>query len=265
MNADYSPIDTLERAIRSWWLVVLFVLLGGLAGWAVFRARSPVYEARIVYNFSIDFTRTGVLTDTEEDQALEAVIDVLASNRVLEEVSAGAAAQGIATDPGALRAASSRERTAFTWMIRVQNTDPVAAATLANLWGERGAAALSEASGHAITVGLLQRRLDQMEGCLQSIASTEPVQATCNLQSLPDLQAQIAETGAALRAEQEASLGMMPGLEYNWTEKATVPTRPVLYGQGTLILAGAIIGLALAVAVIQSGLADIVLWKRRHA
>jgi hypothetical protein len=53
----------------------------------------------------------------------------------------------------------------------------------------------------------------------------------------------------ALRAEVEASHGVLPNLSYELTESATVPEKPVLWSRGLLVLAGGISGLAVALIV----------------
>jgi hypothetical protein len=254
MNTDFSPLDTVKLSFRAWWLIVVFMLLGGLAGWAIYRARQPVYESKVAFTFSIDFTQTGELTDVEEDQALESVADILFSSQVMEGVAAAASSQGIPVDLSELKEISSRERTGSAWILRVRQPDPVTAAKLANLWGEAGFSALKEASQHALAAGTMQRYLQTLETCLRSSVATDPVQAYCSLQNLKDIQNNILQTGQAISQERVASRGMMPGLGFQWTEKATPTPKPVQNGQGPSVLAGALTGLIVCAFLLASGL-----------
>lgn len=261
---EYSPLEALKRTIKFWPLVALVTLLGGLAGMLVFSLRQPLYESRIEFTFNIDYARTGVLTDVEEDQALEAAGDVLGSSAVMQSALEAAAGQGVSLGLAELQAAATRERAGSTWRVRIRSPRSETAALLANAWGEAASQALSEASRHAVNVEGLSRYLDTLESCLASAAAVEPVQALCANDRLADIQARLAETGAAIHAEKIAGQGMMPGLGFQWTEKAVPAARPVVYGRGSLALAGALIGFVLGAAAAQSGWQPAVRRKRAH-
>lgn len=264
MTQDFSPIDIIFRAFRTWWLVVILTLVGALVGFWISRAQPPVYEARIAIQFSINYAQTGLLTDVEEDQAFETAVDVFSSSQVLGQVVKSAAQQEIATSLDQLKSASSRERSASTWFIRVRDRDPEKAALLANLWGEQAVTALKEATAHAVKLGGLQRYLSSLESCLASSVGTEPVQSYCSYSNLADIQAKIVETGAAVHSEEIAAQGLMPGMSYNWTEQAVSPSRPVLNNQGKLVLAGALIGFFFAAIFVLAGGADWLIRKSEH-
>lgn len=258
MNSDFSPLEKIQVVLRTWWLVAVLMILGGAGGVLVHQLRAPRYEARIEFTFAIDFARTGLLTDVEEDQALEAAGDILTSAEVLEQVAAQAAL------PAAeLQQSVTRERTASTWRIRFQRADPQEAARIANLWGEAALQALSDSYRNAITVEGLSRYLDSLESCIAVSTAVEPVQPLCSYQNLADLQQRIEEAGQELHAAKIASRGMMPGLGFQWTEKAFVPERPILYGRGSLVLAGALIGLVAAVWLQQIRQPERILRKKQ--
>jgi hypothetical protein len=265
MDTDISLSRAVERAYRGWWLLPVCMMLGALFGFVFSALRPALFEARVEYTFSIDFGRTGTLTDVEQDQAFEAMSDVIFSSPVFEQVADRAAAQGIDLDWSALQSNSTKERTLNTWVFRVRHPDPQQAALIANLWGEQALAALQAASQSALEVGVLQASLDSLVTCLSTTAMIEPAPAQCTGADLPQIQARIVQTGQAISAARQASRGMLPGMGYQWTQKAAPPARPVVYGRGGLVLAGALIGLLAALALLQFGPAKGRTGYLRHA
>ncbi len=251
--SDYSPLEIVKRSLNAWPLVALLVFLGGLAGLLVFSLRQPLYESRIEFTFSIDYARTGVLTDVEEDQALEAAGDVLGSSAVMEAVLSSAARQNISLTLAGLQSAAVRERSGSAWRVRIRRPDAREAAWLANAWGEQAEKALADAVGHAVAVDGLSRYLDALESCLSRSVASEPVQAACPYSQLSEIQSRLAETGAAIHKEKLASQGLMPGLGFQWTEKAVPAAKPAVYGRGSLILGGALMGFVLSIALAAGG------------
>lgn len=255
MDTDFSFDRVVNRATQGWWLVVVFAILGGLAGYALSALRPAVYEARAEYTFSIDFARTGILTDVEEDQAFEAMSDVIFSTQVLEQTARAAQAEGIAVDLTALQENITKERALNTWTFRVRHADPAAAVRIANLWGENGLHALQVATAAALEAGVLRGYLDSLESCLSRAVMSEPVQALCETSNLARIQAEIDKTGAAIAAAREESRGILPGMGYQWTRDPGSAER-VLAGRGLLVLAGALVGLIAAVIGLEMGLLE---------
>jgi uncharacterized protein involved in exopolysaccharide biosynthesis len=134
---DFLPLDALERSFRYWWLVVLWVIVGGGAAWLIHTQLPPVYEARVVFYSSLDFKLTGKLTPLEEDKAIGLVQTVILSSPVMLQVVDDAQAQGIRLDIDALRKRAYVSRLSYQWELRLRNTDPAVAQTLANLWADR--------------------------------------------------------------------------------------------------------------------------------
>jgi hypothetical protein len=99
---------------------------------------------------------------------------------------------------------------------------------------------------------------------LSNVVSSEPAQAYCQYTSLSEIQFRLAETASELKKEAAASKGMMPGESFYWSGKADIPGKPVLYGEGQLILAGAVLGLIAAVFLLQSGLLSLIERKLHH-
>lgn len=264
MDTDFSFDRVVARAYRGWWLVVIFTLLGGLLGFAISALRPALYEAQVEYTFSIDFARTGFLTDVEEDQAFEAMSDVIFSSEVLAEVVRAAQSEGLPVDLAALQGSITKERTLNTWTFRVRYSDLDGAVRLAGLWGQAAARALDAAAAAALEAGSLQQYLDSLEICLSQVTASEPVQAYCNQANLAEIQAEIAASGKNITAARQQSRGILPGMNYQWTREAA-SARRVNAGRGLLVLAGAGIGLLAAVLILEMGLLERRPGQPRHA
>lgn len=264
MRSDYSPLETIQYAVRHAWLVMGLMLFGGLAGWAVFRASPAVYEARIVYSFSVDFAQTGILSDIELDHAMDAAGDLLWSDDVLRNAANALDSHDIALEAAQLRALAVKERTNNDWIIRVRYSDAQQAAQIANAWGDAAGQTMTEAYAHALRAQNILRYLDSIETCLGRSVSSEPVQAFCSNENLAEIQAKFDESSSELERETHASLGLFPGLRYVWAEKAAPPTSRMNGGQGLSILAGALIGWMAAILAAQIHLPDRLRRKSRR-
>lgn len=264
MDTDFTLDRVVERAFRGWWLIAVLTILGGLSGFLFSALRPAQYEARVEFTFNIDFARTGILSDVEQDQAFEALSDIIFSSQVFEQTVSAAQAQGISIDLAYLQGNISKERALNNWIFRLRMRDPQDAAAVANLWGERAVTALKETSRAALEVGVLQSHLNALERCLSTSVASDPVQGACAGASLTEIQAEIASAGEAITEARAASRGMLPGMGFQWTQQAVPATRPVAYGRGSLVLAGGMVGLLAAVLLLELGLAEWIT-GRRHA
>lgn len=247
--SGYTPAEAVERAVARWWLVAALAVWGGVIGWAVHRARPPLYEAEAVYYITLDFTDLD-LTVYEEDLALWGAASIFLSDPVRKQVVEEARREGIAIDLGDLDFFSTLERKQARWILRLRHPDPLAAATIANLWSRHGEAALTEAHAHAVQAEMLRGQLSALEACVESRPEGEGT-ALCTQPSLAALREAATATAEALQREQLASLGVHPALRFELMQEARLPERPAQYGRNTLVLAGALIGFLLGAVVVN--------------
>jgi len=243
MSSDFSTLETLQAAARKWWLLAGLMLIGALAGLAFSLLQPPVYEAVVSFSLGIDFTRTGVMTQYEQDLALGMAGNQIRSTGLARQVAEDARAAGIEITAKELIDSSTIERKHYIWNLRVQHTDPQAAAFLANAWAERAMDWLEEAHRHAENLESLQAYSRSLESCLAQFAAAEPASRLCNPANLDELQQELALVRAAMETEQAASRNIIPALLFEDTLLAEVPSQPRLYNRIPLMLAGAFIGL----------------------
>ncbi len=244
---EFSPLEAFEQAIARWWLVAIIAICGGLIGLVFDRLNPPRYEADVLYSVNVNFSQTGNLDQFEEDLTINAAGALIHSTAVMEQVAAQARAQGIQVDVPTLDANYIFEREESSFTLRYQDADPQKAAAIVNLWGEAGLNQLKQAYEHALKAFSLQRNIDQMETCLQRSVSVEPVYGGCDLNSLQQIQVEMQKENSSLGQEMAASKGVIPALQFDLVQKATVPSRPVVYDRNQLVLAGTLIGLLLGV------------------
>jgi uncharacterized protein involved in exopolysaccharide biosynthesis len=258
----YVPRDDLAAALRWWWLIALFMIAGGCLGWLIHLTQPPVYETRAVLSTTINFARTGELTDTEEDNAIGIVGDVITSTDVLEKTVTAAEAIGLHITQPELKNMLYAERTDTDWYFRVRHTDPQVAASVANLWSEQAYNTLIAALQHAIQAEALQRRADRLADCVEQV-SLAPVTAVCQDLDFTAVQQNLSDTSKQAVAELEASLGVSPAMTFLLSQRADIPSEPSRNGQNTLVLAGALAGMIVGLVVVLSHLPDRLSRSRR--
>ncbi len=129
--------------------------------------------------------------------------------------------------------------------------DQATAAAIANTWADTAVVRLDEAREHARTAAQMQETpyLVDCIGLLPAVTTNE-VLWQC-VASGPEIDQETAED---LRREFEASHGILPNLAFEIVQSADPPSDPVLWGRGSLVLAGGILGiLIVALSAIARG------------
>lgn len=251
MDDEFSPAEAVKNALHKWWLIALTTAVGGLLAILFFQLRQPIYEATVSFALGIDYTRTGPITQYDEDHALGMVGMLITSTRVKEEVVSTAQEQGIEVSFDQLHLNSILERKAHVWILRVHHPDPQTAADIANIWADVALARLEEAYQHAVRKELLERYASSITSCLETITVGQPVLAPCQNLTLDEMQSTLAQLEDEIFAEKQASYNIFPGLLFGEVTKAVVPNRPIRYGRGSLALAGMAMGLIAGLLIVQ--------------
>jgi len=235
---DFRPLDFVDRIKQYWWLMVVFMLVGGAVGYGISLTNLPKFETRAVISVAIDYTRTGFLTDIEEDQTVEIVGDVILSDEVIQD--AITRLQNV--DMEAFRDKLKLERKNNQWLLKVIAADPSQAAEFANVWADAAFSELEMVREHATKAEYYQRYLDSLASCLEESASFEPAQAICSLNNLDHLSKELEMTGKLVDSEKMASRGIMPAVSFTISQKAVVPIEPVRNNRGQVMLSSAMAG-----------------------
>ncbi len=253
MERGVDVQEKVMEVVRSWWLITACMLLGAAAGWGIGRVQPPVFEAAAEITVSIDFTRTGALTDAEEDFAVGVVGDLIQSDAVFEAVFAQAQTMDEGIDREALRQSLSADRYYNVWRMRARDGNSQQAADLVNAWGQAAYTALSEAAAHARAAYQWETYLDGLTSCVGQSVGMEPAPAECRRWELSELQNEIQRVGQILRAEKDAAQGIVPWSAYSEVRLAEVPSSPVQGTTAVLLVCGALLGGVVGTAWVWGG------------
>jgi uncharacterized protein involved in exopolysaccharide biosynthesis len=244
---EFSPRESVERALRRWWIIVLVTVLGGIAGWVFHLFQPPVYESTATITVTMEFHKWE-LTQLEEDNSFNAADEIINSIPVKNQVIAEASARGIPIDIYQLQRKIFLERKQSVWELHARDRDPKVATELANIWAENGVAALNTALEHATRVDVLTDQINSLANNSSNPGLT---------QSTADIQAAIENLISEMIQEKGLSKGIMSIMTFALTDPAYVPENPILYNLGILVMAGACIGFVISLWVVNG-------YKVRH-
>ena len=230
-NQELSLREAMDRTLTRWWIIVLFMTLGGITGWIVHFFQPAEYQATAVMTITMDF-KDRVLTQYEQDYAFSAAGNIIRSTDVIDKTIAGAQASGYPVEMDQIRSQMLAEGKQSSWELHVRNRDPELAAELANLWAKTANAALNAALEHAILA-------EQIQNQISNSTSSQPNSGT------PTLSGELVQ-------EQQLSGGVISIMRFALTSIATVPDKPVLYNLGVMVLAGACIGFIVSLWLVNS-------------
>jgi capsular polysaccharide biosynthesis protein len=242
IDKEFYARESLERAFRRWWVIVLLTALGGIAGWAIHFLQPPLYEATAVITVNMDFQK-GKLSQREQDYAFNAAGAIGNSTEVKNQIIVEAQAQGFPIDVKRLSEQMFLERKLSVWEFHIRNRDPETAAKLANLWAGKALAALNAVLVHAL-------RADQIQNQISSITSTPPPSGSPGYSA--EVQATLQTLSADLLQEKQLSQGVLSIMEFALTGSATAPQNPALYNLANFVLAGACIGFIISLWLVNS-------------
>ena len=251
MKIEFSPVEVFTRALRLWWLVVLFTIIGGGLGYLIHGFLPPVFSSRTIITTSINFSQTGNLTDERQDQAINAAGDVILSSAVEEAVISQALENGIAIDSATFQANRFSDRLAYDWIIGVESEDPKTATLLTNIWGEMATNVLNDDLTHALKAEALSKMLDNLEACLEEVSVTAPSSATCQNMGINEILQVIDQTSSVLSQEVANSHAIIPSMSFSWGGKEVVPASPTYRNRNFMVLSGLLIGFLAGVLVTQ--------------
>lgn len=245
MTENFVPKDFFDKMLRYWFYLPIGMLLGGIVGLILNGFIPPVYEAKAKFVVTIDYTRTGYLSDIQEDQAMRGIGSLINADFILQKTIDEAESVYADVSFSEMKKQSRLERGEFEWYIRIRDKDAQRAATLVNLWAEKADGVLKEALFHAFNAERLFQVLDSLELCLQRVTIGVGTIASCTFNNINQLLLDIQTIGEKAYQEKEASRGLMPALAVNLVEESQVPVQPVVFAKNAFVLAGAFLGLIL--------------------
>ena len=251
MNNSFIPKQIFQKFLRYWFYLPIASVLGGVVGLILHGFIPPIFEAQAKFLITIDYTRTGYLSDIQEDQAMRGVGSLIGSDFILQKTIDHANQVNEVITLAEIKEKSKLERGEFEWYIRIRDENPVRASKLVNLWADQAIQVLDEASLHALKAEVLFNYLDSMELCLQRVTLGVDCIPSCEFKDSNQILGEIKKVGQEAYQEKEASRGLMPALSVDLVQRSAPPTKPVVFAKNTFVLAGAIIGWILMLVLLS--------------
>lgn len=252
MKENFVPKFFLDKLLRYWFYLPVGMLLGGILGLILNAFIPPIYEAQAKFVVTIDYTRTGYLSDIQEDQAMRGIGSLIGSDFILQKTIEDSDSINTHVSILEIKEKSRLERGEFEWFIRIRDEDAQKASDLTNLWAEKADEVLKEALYHSFKAERLFHLLDSLEMCLQRVTVGLGSTASCTLNNVDQLIVEIQKVGEKAYQEKESSRGLMPALAVELVEKSQVPISPVVFARNAFAFAGAMLGLILILVWIIS-------------
>jgi uncharacterized protein involved in exopolysaccharide biosynthesis len=263
MSEDISPRDSLEHALRYWWVIAMTMIIGGIVGWSIARFSAPVYEARAGYRVTLD--EDAVLAEAQKtnpsaeltyelkapyltpvalmfyDPEVRSAVEELAQEEELDFPEDGFRS-------GQLNLDQRRS----DWSIIVRHRDSETAAKIANLWVVIADEQLQKAHAQAALAESLKVQMSLITHCFLNSSLTEGNKcAGMSFSDLAEMQAHYQDLDRQYQDAFSASEGVSMLVRFGPGVMAQAPVRPVYYNTGLLTLAGSLLGLILGGVLVQ--------------
>lgn len=263
MVEDISPRNSLEHALRYWWVIAMAMMVGGIVGWSIARFSEPVYEARAGYRITLD--EEAVLAEAQKTNPraeltyelrapyLTPVALVFYVPEVRDAVEKQAFADELAfPEDGFRNGQLALDQRRSDWTVIVRHSDSETAAKLANLWVSTADEFLQEARTQAALAESIKMQLVLLSHCFLDSSLADGNQcAGTSFSSIAEYQAQYQELDRQYQNALSASQGISTLVSFEPGVVAQAPIRPVYYNTGLLMLAGSLLGLIVGGAIVQ--------------
>lgn len=250
---DLDLYDLTQRMMRWWWVIVIFAIAGGLAGFLISRVQKPVYESDSVITTTIDYAYAGRLNDYMVDHLITAVGDVIDSSQVIDKVLEEAAVAGIDLSHEAIKEGLTKSRQGYRWVLSSRFHDPKLAVQINQLWLSTAVDALEE-----LRLSSLQT-LDKfayqhaVESCFSQAVILDPSSAYCTVKNFQQLRLDIKENYQNGSGQSLVNQFQISKISFQVTQTPSIPDEPVLHNTNLATAAGCAAGLILAMIFFLSG------------
>lgn len=253
MENDFVSSELIKTIARKWWILVLAMVFGGLAGMLITRVHKPVYLSQAIITTAVDYAYTGSMQDIELDHLIMAVGGVIDSTAVRETVGESILSEGLSTSAEEILKIMTPIRKGNSWLLTVRASDPVTAQRIALLWGNEAIDSLAGIRTAATDAFRFQVAQFALEECLSRIVAVEPVSSGCSNQEMDNLRLFLTKLNQPDTSLDYRNSVILSNLSFELTKEPEVSASPVLFRQNLNVLAGALIGLVVALGVLFGG------------
>ncbi len=253
MMTEFIPMDSFLKTLKYWWIIVLFMLGGAIIGFIAHAVFPPIYESQAAITTSINFVQTGVLTDEQQDQAVDAVGDLLKSTELTRIVLEKIMDENISISTlESFKKVTVLERQEYLWRMRVRMGNPETATTVVNIWAKEALNRLQAASMHALLANNLTEKLSNLEKCLESTSIVMPVYEPCEGKNTEFIKDEISTISSKLQKEMLESMGIIPEMTFYISEVGQNATSPASYNRNFLVFGFCILGFFVGIVFLHT-------------
>jgi len=250
---DFNLSGVVNRAVKYWWVVALLMIVGGITGLLVSVIAKPVYESNSVISTVIDFAYSGRMTDYEEDYLLTVIGDIVLSDAVMTQVVEAASNDNLAVEEKTLLAGLTASRQGFRWALSSRYSDAQVAQEVNRLWLKAAMNELQAFRSDSLAALAEFHAQVGIENCFEQSVVLDPATPYCSAQDMDLLQRQLENLAdGSLRADLLTRL-LASRVSFEVTGEPDLPSRPVHLGRNISTLAGAMVGMLLALIVLITG------------
>ena len=250
---DFFLSGVVKRTVSYWWLVMLLMIIGGVTGVLVSLLAKPVFESDAAITTVIDFAYSGRMTDYEEDYLLSAVGDIIQSDAVMDQVIDAAATANLTADVNALLAGLTASRQGYRWALSSRFSDPQVAQAVNQLWLDAAMQGLQAFRSDSLVALSEFHAQVGIENCFEQAVVLDPAVPFCSAEEMEALRQQLVNlTDGSIKADLLTRL-IASRVSFEVTSVPDMPSQPVHLGRNISALAGALIGLLLALIVLVAG------------
>jgi hypothetical protein len=237
---DFVPSELLKRTFHRWWLLVIFMIVGGATGILFSQLQKPIYESQASITTSIDFAYANRLNEDEEDYLILTIGDVIGSSGVFDSVKQLAAEIDITITDETLKTAFTKARQGYRWELTVRDSNPETAQTLTQLWVETADKALADFRERNLDTLKYQSAELAIQNCFSQIVVIEPASAYCSLGNLTEIRNDLEETSTQVKVDSLSNAILLSKISSEITDNAYLPGSPTVFKRNILALAGCI-------------------------
>jgi len=247
MDKTFKPLDILLSITKRWWVIALSMVIGGFCALLLTRFIPPVYESSASFSVTIDYTRTGALSDVQEDQAMRGIGYVITSDEVIESVIDEVGSQQSDYSRIQFEKDSTLDREEFRWTLRYRSSDPALAEKVAFIWADTSNSVIQEGLIHAQIVDSVTEVLWGLEDCLERSTSQFGTADLCGFYGSQDIVNEIAQLSQLIHEEKTQTRGLFASLVVQMVQQPRYPDSPVRHQKNLLTAAGIVAGLILSI------------------
>lgn len=249
MTVSFKPLDLLQSISKKWWITALSMVLGGFCVLVLSGFIPPIYESSASFSVTIDYTKTGALSDVQEDQAMRGIGYVITSDDVIEQVVSDVQTQKGAYSSDQFEKESTLDREEFLWALRYRSADPKFAYDVVLAWMERSNALIQDGLIHAQIVDSEIKILWGLEECLERATGQVSIETLCGFTSTKELVNEIAKISSLIHEEKMAAQGLFSPLAVQIVKHPQVPVVPVRHQSNLFIFFGIVSGLLISILI----------------